>query len=71
MLYHHLLSCGLRLAATAGTDTFLSFARGPAPASNPPGWGGCTRTSGDTPLRTAAFADAVRAGRTVYATGRG
>ena len=39
VLYHHLLSCGLRLAATAGTDTFLSFARGPAPASNPPGWG--------------------------------
>ena len=24
-LYHRLLSCGLRLAATAGTDTFLSF----------------------------------------------
>jgi hypothetical protein len=28
-LYHRLLSCGLRLAATAGTDVFLSFSHGP------------------------------------------
>ncbi len=69
VLYHHLLSCGLRLAATAGTDTFLSFARGPAPASNPPGWGRVYAHLGDTPLRTAAFADAVRAGRTVVTNG--
>src|SRR5918998_5759400 len=38
-LYHPLLSCGLRLAATAGTDAFLSFSHGPGVASNPPGWG--------------------------------
>ena len=50
VLYHHLLSCGLRLAATAGTDTFLSFARGPAPASNPPGWGRVYAELGDAPL---------------------
>ena len=37
-LYHRLLSCGLRLAATAGTDVFLSFSHGPGVASNPPGW---------------------------------
>lgn len=37
-LYHRLLSCGLRLAATAGTDTFLSFSH-LGVASNPPGWG--------------------------------
>src|SRR3712207_6380628 len=28
-LYHPLLSCGLRLAATAGTGAFLSFSHGP------------------------------------------
>ena len=54
VLYHHLLSCGLRLAATAGTDTFLSFARGPAPASNPPGWGRMYAQLGAAPLSTAA-----------------
>ena len=69
VLYHHLLSCGLRLAATAGTDTFLSFARGPAPASNPPGWGRVYAQLGDAPLSTDAFADAVRAGRTVVTNG--
>jgi hypothetical protein len=42
VLWHHLLNCGLRLAATAGTDTFLSFAHGPGVASNPPGWDACT-----------------------------
>ena len=69
VLYHHLLSCGLRLAATAGTDTFLSFARGPAPASNPPGWGRVYAELGDAPLSTDAFATAIRAGRTVVTNG--
>jgi hypothetical protein len=69
VLYHHLLSCGLRLAATAGTDAFLSFARGPAPASNPPGWGRVYAQLGDAPLCTAAFTDAVRAGRTIVTNG--
>jgi hypothetical protein len=69
VLYHHLLSCGLRLAATAGTDTFLSFARGPAPASNPPGWGRMYAQLGGAPLSTAAFTEAVRAGRTVVTNG--
>jgi hypothetical protein len=69
MLYHHLLSCGLRLAATAGTDAFLSFARGPAPASNPPGWGRVYAHLGDGPLSVEAFAAAVRAGRTVVTNG--
>ena len=45
VLYHHLLSCGLRLAATAGTDTFLSFARGPARRRTRRAGGGCTRSS--------------------------
>jgi hypothetical protein len=68
-LYHHLLSCGLRLAAVAGTDTFLSFARGPAPASNPPGWARVYAQLGGAPLGTDAFAAAVRAGRTMVTNG--
>jgi hypothetical protein len=69
VLYHHLLSCGFRLAATAGTDTFLSFAHGPAPASNPPGWGRVYAQLGDARLSAEAFADAIRAGRTAVTNG--
>ena len=69
VLYHHLLNCGLRLTATAGTDTFLSFAHGPAPASNPPGWGRVYAQLGDRGLSAEAFTDAVRAGRTVVTNG--
>jgi hypothetical protein len=69
VLYHHLLSCGLRLAAVAGTDTFLSFARGPAPASNPPGWGRVYAQLGGAPLSVDAFGAAVRAGATVVTNG--
>lgn len=66
-LYHRLLSCGLRLAATAGTDVFLSFSRTPL-ASNPPGWGRVyARLDGD--LSVATFQDAVRAGRTMVTNG--
>lgn len=68
VLYHHLLSCGLRLAAVAGTDTFLSFAHGPAPASNPPGWGRVYARLDGT-LTAESFADAVRAGRTMVTNG--
>src|SRR5829696_1451801 len=68
-LYHRLLSCGLRLAATAGTDAFLSFAHGPGVASNPPGWGRVYAQLGDRPLSVAAFQDAIRAGRTVVTNG--
>jgi hypothetical protein len=69
VLYHHLLSCGLRLAATAGTDAFLSFAHGPAPASNPPGWGRVYAQLEGAPLSVEAFTDAIRAGRTVVTNG--
>ncbi len=68
-LYHRLLSCGLRLAATAGTDVFLSFAHGPDVASNPPGWGRVYAQLGDQPLSVAAFQDAIRAGRTLATNG--
>ena len=68
VLYHRLLSCGLRLAATAGTDCFLSFSR-LGVASNPPGWGRVYARLGDEPLSVAAFQAAVRAGRTVVTNG--
>lgn len=69
VLYHRLLSCGLELAATAGTDAFLSFSRGPAPASNPPGWARVYAQLGGRPLSVEAFSDAVRAGRTLVTNG--
>ena len=68
-LYHRLLSCGLRLTATAGTDVFLSFSHGPGVASNPPGWARVYAHLGDEPLSVPAFKEAVRAGRTVVTNG--
>jgi hypothetical protein len=68
VLYHHLLSCGLRLAATAGTDVWLSYSRGPL-LSNPPGWARVYADLRGAPLSVAAFADAVRAGRTLATNG--
>ena len=68
-LYHRLLSCGLRPAATAGTDVFLSFAHGPGTSSNPPGWGRVYAHLGGAGLSVPAFRDAVRAGRTVVTNG--
>jgi hypothetical protein len=68
VLYHHLLSCGLRLAATAGTDAWLSYSRGPL-FSNPPGWGRVYADLRGEPLSVAAFADAILAGRTLATNG--
>jgi hypothetical protein len=68
VLYHHLLSCGLRLAATVGTDVWLSYSRGPL-ISNPPGWGRVYADLRGAPLSVAAFADAIRAGRTLATNG--
>jgi hypothetical protein len=67
-LYHRLLSCGLRLAASAGTDTFLSFSRS-GTFSNPPGWGRVYAYLGDEELSVEAFKRAIRAGRTVVTNG--
>jgi hypothetical protein len=67
-LYHRLLSCGLRLAATAGTDTFLSFSH-LGTASNPPGWGRVYAHLGDQALSVPAFKEAIRRGRTVVTNG--
>lgn len=67
-LYHRLLSCGLRLAATAGTDTFLSFSHFNV-ASNPPGWGRVYAHLAGQPLSVAAFQEAIRRGRTMVTNG--
>jgi hypothetical protein len=69
VLWHHLLNCGLRIAAVAGTDAFLSFAHGPGVASNPPGWGRVYARLAEQPLTAASFAAAIRAGRTVVTNG--
>ncbi|WP_163507331.1 CehA/McbA family metallohydrolase [Fodinicola acaciae] len=68
-LYHRLLSCGIRLAATAGTDVFLSFSHGPVVASNPPGWARVYAKLDDEPLSVEAFQQAIRAGRTIVTNG--
>jgi hypothetical protein len=68
ILYHHLLNCGLRLAATVGTDVWLSYSRGPQ-ISNPPGWARVYADLRGAPLSVAAFRDAIRAGRTVATNG--
>ena len=67
-LYHHLLNCGLRLAATAGTDVWLSYSRGPL-ISNPPGWSRVYADLRGAPLSVATFQDAIRAGRTLATNG--
>lgn len=66
-LLHQLLSCGLRIAPTAGTDTFMSFSR-TTPHSNPPGWGRAyAKVEG--PLTIDSYKAAVRAGRTLVTNG--
>ena len=68
-LFHRLLGSGLRPAAVAGSDVFLSFAHGPGVASNPPGWVRMYADLGDAPVSAEAVRDAVRAGRTVATNG--
>jgi hypothetical protein len=68
LLYHHLLNCGLRLAATVGTDVFLSHARSSF-FSNPPGWGRVYAHLEGERLSAASWQRAVRAGRTFATNG--
>ncbi|MDF5758210.1 CehA/McbA family metallohydrolase [Spongiactinospora sp. TRM90649] len=67
VIYRRLLGAGNRLAATAGTDTMLSFTRRGS-QSAPPGWGR-VYAKVDGPLSAASFADAIRRGRTFATTG--
>ncbi|HEV2869920.1 MAG TPA: hypothetical protein VG409_00745, partial [Actinomycetota bacterium] len=57
-----------RLAATVGTDVWLSHSRGPL-FSNPPGWARVYADLRGAPLSVAAFAEAIRAGRTLATNG--
>jgi hypothetical protein len=66
-LYHRLLDCGIRLAAVAGTDVFLSMSHGPN--SDPPGWARVYAQLGDKPLSVATFSDAIRRGATMATNG--
>jgi hypothetical protein len=68
VLYHHLLNCGLRLAATVGTDVFLSHSRA-ATFSNPPGWARAYANLSGEHLSVDAWQSAVRAGRTFATNG--
>jgi hypothetical protein len=68
VLYHHLVSCGLRLAATVGTDVFLSHSKSGF-FSNPPGWGRVYADLGNEPLSAESWQKAVRAGRTFATNG--
>lgn len=63
-LYHRLLGCGLRLAATAGTDTFLSQLTG-----TQPGWARAYADLRGAALSVEAWQEALRAGRTFATTG--
>ena len=65
--YHRLLSTGLRLAATAGTDTFLSFSQAGRSRTRRVGSG--LRASHGELSTVDAFKRAIRAGRTVVTNG--
>jgi hypothetical protein len=67
VLYRRLLGTGLRIAATAGTDTFLSWGRSSI-YSGPPGWGRVyAHVEGS--LTASSFKQAVRRQRTIATNG--
>lgn len=67
-LFHRLLGCGFPVAATAGTDVFLSFSHALG-MSNPPGWARVYADLQGASLTVASFQDAVRARRTMATNG--
>jgi hypothetical protein len=66
-LWYRLLNCGLRLAATAGTDTFMNFAS-QDDFSNPPA-GDRVFVRVDGPFTTESWCAGVRAGATFVTNG--
>jgi len=66
-LWYRLLNCGLRLAATAGTDTFMNWCDNP-PFSNPPA-GDRVFARVDGAFTTESWCEAVRHGRTFVTDG--
>jgi hypothetical protein len=65
-LYYRLLGAGIRLAATSGTDAFLSISRGFN--SDPPGWAR-TYVPRRGRLTVEGVADAIRRGETFVTNG--
>ena len=68
VLYHQLLNCGFRLAASAGTDTMLGLEK-MWTLSNPPGWARVYADLGDEPFSLEAWKDALRSGHTFATNG--
>jgi hypothetical protein len=66
-LYYKLLNTGIRLAATAGTDAFLSFTHGFN--SDPPGWARTFVKIGRGPVSVEAVSAAIRRGETLVTNG--
>jgi len=66
-LWYRLLNCGLRLAATAGTDTFMNCCDWGKFSNPPAGVRAFVRIDG--PLSTEAWCAGVRAGRTLVTNG--
>lgn len=67
-VYHRLLGCGIRLAATAGSDVMMSRSRNGS-QSNPPGWCRAYANLKGRPLSVESWQEAVRAGRTFATNG--
>ncbi len=66
-LWYRLLNCGLRLAATAGTDTFMNFADQEQFSNPPAGDRVFVRVEGA--FTTQSWCDGIRAGRTFVTDG--
>lgn len=66
-LWYRLLNCGLRLAATVGTDTFMNFYEVGALSNPPAGDRVFVRVEG--PFTTESWCEGVRAGRTFVTNG--
>ena len=66
-LYHHLLGSGIRLAASVGTDVFLSISHGLN--SDPPGWARMYAQLDGEGLTADQYKRAIVAGRTIATNG--
>ncbi len=66
-LWYRLLNCGFRLAATAGTDTFMNFCESGQFSNPPAGDRVFARVAGG--FTTESWCDAVRQGRTFVTDG--
>ncbi len=68
-LWYRLLNCGLRLAATAGSDTFMNWCSFDSFSSPCAGVRAFVRIDAERGMSTEAWCDGVRAGRTFVTNG--